>query len=180
MRTRKARRRCARTRWTPSPPHAAWGQVGHADPARRRVLGRRRRCPALHPGAPRPSGRRSPAVRAHRPGRALRGKTALPAGGRPCRAQGCWPPRALPRTAGSCWPKSSHPAGGGAGPARGRSALPPGRNGRVQLAPIEHLILVDAKAPVSFFATPAKSYLVPDTCTVHELSAPGPGCRRPA
>ena len=43
----------------------------------------------------------------------------------------------------------------------------------VQLAEIEHLILVDAKAPVSFFAYPGrKSYLVPDTCTVHTLCAP--------
>jgi acetolactate synthase-1/2/3 large subunit len=43
----------------------------------------------------------------------------------------------------------------------------------VQLAGIEHLILVDAKAPVSFFAYPGKkSYLVPDGCTVHELSTP--------
>lgn len=43
----------------------------------------------------------------------------------------------------------------------------------VQLAPIEHLVLVDAKAPVSFFAYPGKkSDLVPDGCTVHTLSAP--------
>lgn len=43
----------------------------------------------------------------------------------------------------------------------------------VQLAGIEHLVLVDAKAPVSFFAYPGKkSYLVPDTCTVHQLSTP--------
>ena len=43
----------------------------------------------------------------------------------------------------------------------------------VQLAGIEHLVLVDAKAPVSFFAYPGKkSYLVPDTCTVHPLSTP--------
>ena len=41
----------------------------------------------------------------------------------------------------------------------------------VQLAGIEHLILVDAKAPVSFFAYPGKSsYLVPDGCTVHTLA----------
>jgi acetolactate synthase-1/2/3 large subunit len=40
----------------------------------------------------------------------------------------------------------------------------------VQLADIEHLILVDAKAPVSFFAYPGKkSYLVPETCAVHTL-----------
>lgn len=43
----------------------------------------------------------------------------------------------------------------------------------VQLADIEHLVLVDAKAPVSFFAYPGKkSYLVPDTCTVHTLASP--------
>lgn len=43
----------------------------------------------------------------------------------------------------------------------------------VQLAGIEHLVLVDAKAPVSFFAYPGKkSYLVPDACTVHTLSTP--------
>ncbi len=43
----------------------------------------------------------------------------------------------------------------------------------VQLAEIEHLVLVDAKAPVSFFAYPGKkSELVPETCTVHTLSTP--------
>lgn len=41
----------------------------------------------------------------------------------------------------------------------------------VQLADIDHLILVDSKAPVSFFAYPGKkSYLVPDSCEVHTLS----------
>lgn len=43
----------------------------------------------------------------------------------------------------------------------------------VQLAGIGHLVLVDAKAPVSFFAYPGKkSYLVPDGCTVHTLATP--------
>lgn len=43
----------------------------------------------------------------------------------------------------------------------------------VQLAGIDHLVLVDAKAPVSFFAYPGKkSYLVPDACTVHQLATP--------
>ena len=42
----------------------------------------------------------------------------------------------------------------------------------VQLAGIEHLILVDAKSPVSFFAYPGKrSDLVPDGCRVHTLTA---------
>jgi acetolactate synthase-1/2/3 large subunit len=41
----------------------------------------------------------------------------------------------------------------------------------VQLKEIDNLILVDARAPVSFFAYPEKkSYLVPDSCKVHTLS----------
>src|SRR4051794_16332009 len=43
----------------------------------------------------------------------------------------------------------------------------------VQLDGLEHLVLADAKAPVSFFAYPGKkSYLVPDGCEVHELASP--------
>jgi acetolactate synthase-1/2/3 large subunit len=43
----------------------------------------------------------------------------------------------------------------------------------VQLNGLKHLVLVDAKAPVSFFAYPGKkSYLVPDGCEVHELASP--------
>jgi acetolactate synthase-1/2/3 large subunit len=44
----------------------------------------------------------------------------------------------------------------------------------VQLAGLDHLILVDAKAPVSFFAYPGKkSYLVPEGCTVYHLAGLG-------
>jgi acetolactate synthase-1/2/3 large subunit len=40
-----------------------------------------------------------------------------------------------------------------------------------QLDGLSHLVLVDAKAPVSFFAYPEKpSYLVPDGCQVHVLA----------
>jgi acetolactate synthase I/II/III large subunit len=40
-----------------------------------------------------------------------------------------------------------------------------------QLEGLRHLVLVDAKAPVSFFAYPGKaSYLVPDGCEVHVLA----------
>jgi len=43
-----------------------------------------------------------------------------------------------------------------------------------QLAGMEHLILVGARAPVSFFAYPGKpSDLVPDGCTVHVLARGG-------
>jgi acetolactate synthase-1/2/3 large subunit len=42
-----------------------------------------------------------------------------------------------------------------------------------QLAGLEHLVLVDAKAPVSLFAYPGrKSSLLPAGCEVHELSTP--------
>jgi acetolactate synthase-1/2/3 large subunit len=42
-----------------------------------------------------------------------------------------------------------------------------------QLDGLAHLVLIDAKAPVSFFAYPEKpSYLVPDGCEVHVLSDP--------
>ena len=43
-----------------------------------------------------------------------------------------------------------------------------------QLAELRHLVLVDAKSPVSFFAYPGKpSDLVPDGCQVHVLSSGG-------
>jgi acetolactate synthase-1/2/3 large subunit len=42
----------------------------------------------------------------------------------------------------------------------------------VQLTGLDHLILVDAKAPVSFFAYPGKkSYLVPEACQLHTLTS---------
>ena len=40
----------------------------------------------------------------------------------------------------------------------------------VQLSGYDHLILIDAKAPVSFFGYPGKkSYLVPEGCELHDL-----------
>jgi acetolactate synthase I/II/III large subunit len=45
---------------------------------------------------------------------------------------------------------------------------------QAQLAGLRHLVLVDAKAPVSFFAYPEKpSDLVPEGCEVHTLVRPG-------
>jgi acetolactate synthase-1/2/3 large subunit len=44
----------------------------------------------------------------------------------------------------------------------------------LQLDGLRHLVIVDTKAPVTFFAYPGKpSYLVPEGCEVHELTAPG-------
>jgi acetolactate synthase-1/2/3 large subunit len=45
---------------------------------------------------------------------------------------------------------------------------------QAQLAGVDHLVLVEAKSPVSFFAYPGKaSDLVPPGCTVHTLVRPG-------
>jgi acetolactate synthase-1/2/3 large subunit len=45
---------------------------------------------------------------------------------------------------------------------------------QAQLAGLQHLVLVGATAPVSFFAYPGKpSDLVPDGCDVHVLAVPG-------
>ena len=45
---------------------------------------------------------------------------------------------------------------------------------QAQLDGVRHLVLVDAKSPVSFFAYPGKaSDLVPAGCTVHTLARPG-------
>ncbi len=44
---------------------------------------------------------------------------------------------------------------------------------RVQLSGYDHLILLDARSPVSFFGYPGKdSVLVPEGCSVHALNAP--------
>jgi acetolactate synthase-1/2/3 large subunit len=49
-----------------------------------------------------------------------------------------------------------------------------GEMAMAQLEGLRHLILVDAKSPVSFFAYPGKpSDLVPDGCTAHTLAGPG-------
>ncbi|WP_256646915.1 acetolactate synthase large subunit [Thermomonas paludicola] len=48
----------------------------------------------------------------------------------------------------------------------------------VQLAGLDHLILIDAKSPVSFFAYPGKqSDLVPAGCQVHTLASPAQDAR---
>ena len=44
----------------------------------------------------------------------------------------------------------------------------------MQLGQYDRLILVDGRPPVSFFAYPGKqSWLVPDSCTLHDLGEPG-------
>ncbi len=61
--------------------------------------------------------------------------------------------------------------GAGLPPVEGLAYIP--ELASVQLKGLRHLVLVDARAPVSFFAYPGKkSYLVPDGCEVHQLAAP--------
>ena len=61
----------------------------------------------------------------------------------------------------------------GAGIAAGRAAPLPRRDGGGPLAGLRHLVLADAKPPVSFFAYPDRpSWLVPDGCEVHVLAGP--------
>ena len=51
-----------------------------------------------------------------------------------------------------------------------------GEAAATQLQGLRHLVLVDARLPVSFFAYPGKpSYLLPDDCQVHTLVGPGDG-----
>jgi len=109
--------------------------------------------------------------------KALRGPgdTALFLGGRALREPGL---RAASRIAAATGAKllaETFPARlqRGAGlPAVERLAYAP-EFAMVQLKGLRHLILVDAKAPVSFFAYPGKpSQLVPEGCEVLELAAP--------
>ena len=98
-------------------------------------------------------------------------KTALLLGGRALREPALIAAAALPPTVAlPCLPK---PSGRGAGlPPIERSAYL-AELATLQLSEFDHLVLVDAKAPVSFFGYPGKqSYLVPDNCTALTLSTP--------
>ena len=107
----------------------------------------------------------------------LRGgrRTALLLGGRALREPGLLAAARIATATGTKLLAETFPARleRGAGlPAAERLAYAP-EFAMVQLAGLEHLILVGAKAPVSFFAYPGKqSNLVPDGCEVHELAAP--------
>ena len=101
-----------------------------------------------------------------------------------CVSAGCSRPGgSRPKPAQSCSRRCFRPRlQRGAGlPAVERIAYVP-EVAMVQLGGLKHLVLVDAKAPVSFFAYPGKkSYLVPEGCELHELAAPdGRRGREPA
>jgi len=109
--------------------------------------------------------------------RALRGggRSALLLGGRALRERGLLAAARIAASTDARLLAETFPARleRGAGlPAVERLAYVP-ELASVQLDGLRHLVLVDAAAPVSFFAYPGhKSYLVPDGTEVHELTAP--------
>jgi acetolactate synthase-1/2/3 large subunit len=104
-----------------------------------------------------------------------RGRAAILVGGQAVRERGLMAAARIGAATGAKVVCETFPARleRGAGlPALERIAYVP-ELAAVQLDGLKHLILVDAKAPVSFFAYPGrKSYLVPDGCQVHELAGP--------
>lgn len=102
--------------------------------------------------------------------------TAILLGGRGCRERGLVAAGRIGEATGATVLTETFPARleRGAGlPAPGRLAYL-GEMAAKQLEGLRHLVLVDAKSPVSFFAYPGKpSDLVPDGCEVHVLAAPG-------
>ena len=110
--------------------------------------------------------------------KALRGgeRAALLLGGRALRAAGLRAASRVAVTSGALLLGETFPARleRGAGiPAVDRLAYL-AEMAQAQLDGVRHLVLVDAKSPVSFFAYPDKaSDLVPPGCTVHTLARPG-------
>jgi acetolactate synthase-1/2/3 large subunit len=109
--------------------------------------------------------------------RALRGggRSALLLGGRALRERGLLAAARVAAATGARLLAETFPArlerGAGLPPVERLAYVP--EFASVQLDGLKHLILVDAAAPVSFFAYPGrKSYLVPNGCEVHQLAAP--------
>jgi acetolactate synthase-1/2/3 large subunit len=132
------------------------------------------------PCPPRPRGRSTvvPADTIAEVAKALRGgeRCALLLGGSALRADGLQAASRVAVTAGALLLGETFPANlaRGAGiPAVDRLAYL-AEMAQAQLDGIRHLVLVDAKSPVSFFAYPDKaSDLVPPGCSVHTLARPG-------
>lgn len=107
----------------------------------------------------------------------LRGdeSAALFVGGRACRAEALVDASRIANTTGARLLAETFPArlerGAGRVPVERLAYL--AEFAAMQLDGLRHLVLVDTKAPVSFFAYPGKpSNLVPDGCTVHVLAGP--------
>ncbi len=132
------------------------------------------------PCPPRPRGRATvvPADTVAEVAKALRGgeRAALLLGGSALRADGLRAASRVSATAGAALLGETFPANleRGAGiPAVERLAYL-AEMAQTQLDGVRHLVLVDAKSPVSFFAYPDKvSDLVPEGCTLHTLARPG-------
>jgi acetolactate synthase I/II/III large subunit len=103
-------------------------------------------------------------------------RTALLLGGSALRADGLQAASRVATSAGAALLGETFPANlaRGAGiPAVDRLAYL-AEMAQAQLEGVRHLVLVDAKSPVSFFAYPEKaSDLVPPGCTLHTLARPG-------
>ncbi len=135
---------------------------------------------ARGPCPPRPRGRTSvvPADTINEVAKALRGgeRAALLLGGSALRAEGLQAASRVAVTAEALLLGETFPANleRGAGiPAVDRLAYL-AEMAQAQLDGVRHLVLVDAKSPVSFFAYPDKaSDLVPPGCVVHTLALPG-------
>ena len=110
--------------------------------------------------------------------RALRSgeRAALLLGGRALRKTGLWPASRVAESSGATLFGETFPANleRGAGiPAVERLAYL-GEMVQAQLEGVRHLVLVEARSPVSFFAYRGKEGdLVPPDCTVHALTQPG-------
>jgi acetolactate synthase-1/2/3 large subunit len=101
---------------------------------------------------------------------------ALFIGGRACRADGLLAASRIANTVGAKLLCETFPArlerGAGLPPLERLAYL--AEFASLQLSGLRHLVIVDSKAPVSFFAYPGKdSYLVPDGCDVHVLATGG-------
>jgi acetolactate synthase-1/2/3 large subunit len=100
---------------------------------------------------------------------------ALFVGGRACRAQALIDASRIANTTGAKLLAETFPArlerGAGRVPVDRLAYL--AEFAAMQLEGLRHLVLVDTKSPVSFFAYPGKpSDLVPEGCTVHVLAGP--------
>ncbi len=132
------------------------------------------------PCPPRPRGRSSlvPGDTVDEVAKALRSgeRAALLLGGSALRAGGLQAASRVATTSGAALLGETFPAnlerGAGIPPVDRLAYL--AEMAQTQLDGIRHLVLVDAKSPVSFFAYPGKaSDLVPPGCTVHTLARPG-------
>ena len=132
------------------------------------------------PVPPRPPARRTvvPADTIDEVAKALRSgeRAALLLGGRALRADALHAASRVAGTTGAALLSETFPAnlerGAGIPPVDRLAYL--AEMAQAQLDGVRHLVLVDAKSPVSFFAYPGKaSDLVPAGCTVHTLVRPG-------